>query len=624
MQRLLGTGLVIAVAAVAGAAGAGQAAPQPTRLKAFSSCEALLGYAKKQGLATVGPWGFGAPAATVRTGIPAPVTASPQVGRDAAAPEHSTTNVQEAGIDEPDVVKTDGDRILAIAQGKLHYVDVTGAKPRLRGALRLDDGYSHQLFLHGDRALLISNRAVAVPMMRVAIAPRGGGEKTVLEEVDLANPDALRVVRTVTVDGGFLNARLTDSTARIVLRTFPRLPFDPPPPTPQPTQQKAAEARNEAAIGRSTLQNWLPRYVVRGKGKTKQAQLARCRDVRYPERFSGLGLVTVLTLDLDKGIEPVDSDAVMTNGEIVYASRDTLYVATQTWLPPETTARKPPEVETALHAFDVTKADRTEYRATGTVRGFLLNQWSLSEHRGVLRVASTTMPSWWADQQAESESMVTTLAPRAGKLVQLGQVSGLGRGERIFGVRFIGDAGYVVTYRQVDPLYTLDLENPEKPAVRGELKILGYSAYLHPVGEDLLLGVGQDATEQGQALGTQVSLFDVSDLRKPTRLDRLAVAGGSSEAEFDHHAFLYWPKTRLAVLPLQTPGDGRTAPWVGAIGVRVSRARGVVGAGKLVHEGAQQIRRAVVVDKTLYTLSEGGVLASDLDSLDNRAWLPFR
>jgi uncharacterized secreted protein with C-terminal beta-propeller domain len=201
--------------------------------------------------------------------------------------------------------------------------------------------------------------------------------------------------------------------------------------------------------------------------------------------------------------------------------------------------------------------------------------------------------------------------------VQVGQVGGLGRGERIFGVRFIGDAGYVVTFRQVDPLYTLDLENPEKPMLRGELKLLGYSAYLHPVGEDLLLGVGQDATEQGQALGTQVSLFDVSDLRKPARLDHMTIARGSSEAEFDHHAFLYWPKTRLAVLPIQTGATG------GALGVRVSRARGVSLAGKLAHEGTTQIRRAFVVDKLLYTISDAGVKASDLDSLDDRAWLRF-
>ena len=124
----------------------------------------------------------------------------------------------------------------------------------------------------------------------------------------------------------------------------------------------------------------------------------------------------------------------------------------------------------------------------------------------------------------ESESRVTTLAERGGVLAPLGQVGGLGKGERIYAVRFIGDVGYVVTFRQVDPLYTLDLSQPARPRVVGELKIRGYSAYLHPLAADLLLGIGQDASERGTTLGTQVSLFDVSDPARPSRLHQWAVA----------------------------------------------------------------------------------------------------
>ena len=120
-------------------------------------------------------------------------------------------------------------------------------------------------------------------------------------------------------------------------------------------------------------------------------------------------------------------------------------------------------------------------------------------------------------------------------------MDGLGKGERIFAVRFLGDVGYVVTFRQTDPLYTLDLARPEAPRVVGELKIRGYSAYLHPIGEGLLLGVGQDATAAGGRLGAQVSLFDVSNLARPVRLhQRLLGDGGTSEVEWDHHAFLWW------------------------------------------------------------------------------------
>ena len=121
-------------------------------------------------------------------------------------------------------------------------------------------------------------------------------------------------------------------------------------------------------------------------------------------------------------------------------------------------------------------------------------------------------------QQRDSESAVTVLREQGGRLAQIGQVGGLGRGERIYAARFLGDVGYLVTFRQVDPLYTIDLSNPAAPKVAGELKITGYSAYLHPIGEDLLLGVGQEASEQGRRLGAQVSLFDVSDPASPKRL----------------------------------------------------------------------------------------------------------
>jgi uncharacterized secreted protein with C-terminal beta-propeller domain len=254
-------------------------------------------------------------------------------------------------------------------------------------------------------------------------------------------------------------------------------------------------------------------------------------------------------------------------------------------------------VTTAIHAFDSTDPLRTEYRATGLVKGHLLNQWSLSEHAGVLRVASTELPTWWSGStQTESESFVTTLREHGGALVQAGRVGGLGHGERVYAVRFMGDQGYVVTFRQVDPLYTLDLSDPGRPRVQGELKILGYSAYLHPLGGDLLLGIGQDATDQGQLLGTQMSVFDVANPRLPRLLHRQQL-GGWSEAEWDHHAFLYWGPERLAVLPTQ----------VGAAGFRVGRL-GIEPVGTVEHA----TRRAVVVRDVLYAISEAGVQASDL------------
>jgi len=180
-------------------------------------------------------------------------------------------------------------------------------------------------------------------------------------------------------------------------------------------------------------------------------------------------------------------------------------------------------------------------------------------------------------------------------------------------VRFVGDTGYVVTFRQIDPLYTLDLALPERPRVLGELKIPGYSAYLHPIGDDLLLGVGQDANEEGRPLGTQLSIFDVSDLRKPTRLHTRHLGQGWSEAEHDHHAFLFWPRTGLVMIPFEQ----------NAVGFRVGRSRGIDPAGRVEHDRTSPIRRSLVVRDGVLTVSDTGVKASSLATLAERGFVPF-
>ena len=140
------------------------------------------------------------------------------------------------------------------------------------------------------------------------------------------------------------------------------------------------------------------------------------------------------------------------------------------------------------------------------------------------------------------------------QLVAVGSIGGLGQGEQIYAVRYVGALAYVVTFRQTDPLFAVDLTDPANPVLAGELHINGYSSYLHPVGDGLLLGIGQEADDSGRVLGLQVALFDVSDPANPTRLQQLVLGQGSSNAEYDPHAFLWWEKTGTAVLPVQTYG----------------------------------------------------------------------
>ncbi|MDH3189028.1 MAG: beta-propeller domain-containing protein, partial [Acidimicrobiia bacterium] len=295
--------------------------------------------------------------------------------------------------------------------------------------------------------------------------------------------------------------------------------------------------------------------------------------------------------------------------------------------------QQPESVTTDIHKFDISDPAVTSYLATGTVDGYLLNQFAMDEHDGLLRVASTTSPSWWGSG-FESESLVSVLEDSGdGSLVEIGSVDGLGETEQIYSVRFMGDMAYVVTFRQTDPLYTIDLSDPAHPRVAGELKILGYSAYLHPVGDGLILGVGQDATDTGRVQGTQLSLFDVSDPSSPVRVDQVTLSeGSSSQAEYDHHAFLYWEPAGLAVVPIQQWNwdDEKEEVFFGAVGFSVEGDE-LTEVRRFSHPGGDsnewdyraQITRSIVIGERLYTISAKGILASDLGTLDEVDFLGF-
>ena len=596
-----------------------------SRPRAVASCEAVGDYARKHALRIVGsnglPVRFGFAAADQpETGGPeeGPAPMAPQDGavRDGDGVDYSTTNVQEEGVDEPDIVKTNGRRLYVMAASTLHIYDVRSGEPKHVGSLTLK-GYGHQLLISGDRVLALTtywNDPVLQPEPKPAqdFAPEPypyPEPATRLFEIDVSDPAEPRLLNTLTVEGAYVSARLREGVARVVIAT---------PPSPWPV-----DSNQRRTIRRTPLSTWMPDGVLRDRvrGTRRTKRMVACDDVRRPAAFSGPGMLSVLTVDLERGLKPVDSDSLMTDAQTVYASTRNLFVATERWFDP-TVSDPEREVDagrfTAIHKFAL-GPESADYRASGEVRGFVLNQFSLSEHDGVLRVATTDQPPWRANaEQRESESYVTVLGEKLG---EIGRVGGLGRGERIFAVRFLGEKGYVVTFRQVDPLYTLDLANPRNPVVRGELKILGFSSYLHPIGGDLLLGLGQDATEQGQTRGTQLSLFDVSDLSDPKRLHQVALGEStSSAAEHDHHAFLYWPATKLAVVPVSAyrPEDS----FNGAVGFRVERESGFSELGRPEHEGGT-IMRSLVAQGRLFTVSDAGVLASSLDTLEPVEFAPF-
>ncbi|KAB2342473.1 beta-propeller domain-containing protein [Actinomadura rudentiformis] len=619
----------------------------PMRLVAYDSCDDLLNGLRTETAKRVTPWGLDGPALLEKVpdgAMPAPESANGQASK-AVPQEHSRTNVHEAGADEPDLVKTDGRRIVTISRNKLQVIDPVTRKVAhrldlpVRGPGMYPGGGDSQLLMSGDRVLVMTRQsprgidATERPGMAKPVPMRS---QTRLTLVDLAGTP--KVMGSMTSETEFVDARQTGSVARIVVTSRPRIDFPVDPHQGQP-EQKAVE-RNRQLVRQAPLSAWLPKFEVRN-GADATSYTMPCDQVSRPASYTGTTMLSVLSVDLAKGLGDPDPAGVVADGQTVYGTGASLYV---TGTPPQAVAwgrmtPKPVEQRTDIHKFDVRGQGRPRYVASGSVQGDLLNQYSLSEHAGHLRVATTTMPMTppgapdspdspnspdsptRSTAAPRSESTVRVLAQQGAKLTTVGEIGGLGKGERIYSVRFIGPKGYVVTFRQVDPLYVLDLSDPAKPRSTGELKITGYSAYLHPTADGKLLGVGQDADTKGRTLGTQVSLFDVAGA--PKRVDTFRLPESSSATEFDPHAFLYWAKSGLTVIPVSRHTTGGGEALVLKVGAQGIDKAGTVSHPDAGYEVPVQIQRSLVVGDTLWTISSEGARATSVTTLDDQGWLRF-
>ena len=605
-----------------------------SRLRFFAECPDLLSYMQDEATKRVTSWGLGSPgwgkyyrggpvpmmeaasaagAPGATTGDVAPGTPTPA----GTAPNFSGTNTQEVGVDEGDIVDTDGTHVFIASQDGVRIVDVASAQ--VTAKLDVPDG-NHQLLLDGTRLL-------------VATQPYAGVD-TVVSLYDVTDATAPALLHRTHLEGRLMAARAIDGTARLVLTaTFDaRLPFVHPDMFG--FDEHRALQRNKEIIARSTVDDWMPRsFDEAGDGTFgEMSTTLDCSAVAAPRDFAGLGISWIASIDLQGSGESIGSAGIVSNSDIVYASDNSLYLATVPWDWNQPTADVPPNPTmppTLIHKFSLGDGGTASYVASGEVPGRLLNQFSLSEFGGDLRVATT---SFSADQQLTS-SAVRVLRPNGNELVQIGEVDGLGTNEQVKAVRFLGTQAYVVTFRQTDPLFVVDLSEPTAPRVSGELKIPGYSAYLHPVGDGLLLGIGQEATDEGRVLGTQLSLFDVHDPANPVRLSTLPI-GGSSDAEWDHHAFLYWPEDGTIVLPVSPgwnncgfaatcPAGTLTNPVGGVIVAQLDgttlTARGTISSKSHDSSGCwNPLQRSLVIGSELVTVGMNEVEFTDRATLTPR------
>ena len=598
-------------------------------LSSFDECDALLDYIREEALERVGPYGFeddddiigpffaideamaedDAPQASAAPAAPPPPALDlgdsadfgpPEAGRTSSeasaltqGEDFSGTNVQVEGVDEADIVKTDGRRIIGVGSSRsgnneIWIADIANPIPKLQGRLILSDGSYSELYLAGDRVFVIGTSTVGIDppggggtfengeadsseddiaaeadiaAEDLSIAPRRHANAVVITEVDISDPENPEVMRHLRVEGSYVSSRAASGYARVVISSPPeRLGFVRPSSYGSASSEASAERFNKLIVQESTLEQWLPNYNLHSANgeSVSRGQLLDCDRVFAPSEFSGFNQVSVLSFSTGESLELRDAVSTMASGETVYASPSNLYVSRVAYdYDPDSNRRK---AETVIHKFSLDSSGSADYEASGTAIGSPVNQYAFHEYDGRLFVATTS--GEWED----SESFVTVLEDDGSALKQVGQVGNLGRNEDIYAVRYIADKAYVVTFRRTDPLYVIDLSDPTDPTTEGELKITGYSAYLHPVGDDLLLGVGREATTTGRVTGAKVSLFDVSDPSDPRTLDSLVLEGGSSEVEWDARAFLWWAPKKLAVVPISNWRNN----YYGALALRVT------------------------------------------------------
>jgi len=556
-----------------------------------------------------------------------------------APSDFTSTNTQEAGVDELDIVKTDGSHLYVAQDDRL---TVVRSWPPTESALTANlelPGWTSGLFLRGDRALVASNAWGGVGEPRFWSATR-------LDVVDVSDPSAPRSLRWLEVEGQLVGARMVDGHVYAVVRSYiptpdpvwelvwrddlglPEVDWDA---TPEEREAAAALARDilrplvAALVDRLELKDLVP--LARDRSpldpEAQAYPLLACDDLYLPARASQYSVLSVIHLDLDQGeTAPVSAAGILADGWTVYASSRSLYVAQSGWWWWWGWGQM--DNTSVIHKFELGGEDGVpvRYAATGDVPGWILNQFSMGEHDGYLRVATTPLDWWQGSPGGEPDgSTLTVLADnRLGELTPVGQVAGIAPGEQIYAARFLGDIGFLVTFERVDPLFTFDLSDPRNPRLVGELETPGYSAYLHPVGDGNLLAVGMDADDEGRVLGLSVSLFDVSDLANPRLADRYTVesspdAWSWSEALWDHHAFTFHRGVLSIPAYLAEPGQ---PAFSGLLVMAVDPDQGIDELGRVDHADLAgpdqwpQMRRSVYVEDVIYSLSSHGIKVNDL------------
>jgi hypothetical protein len=531
-------------------------------LSPAASCDALLTTYVDRALGQVTAWGWESPYgyagygegdrvlrelygtfdASNERGASAPLsqTSAKDLGTTRVTASDTGTNVQEGGVDEPDTVKTDGRLLVRLREDELLTFDVTGPRVRQLSSLRLDGVGGGQILLAGSTVVVVGadNESQRSEQTGQQVGTR-------VQTVSLRDPGAPEVTDDVAYDAAVTSVRQQGSTVRMVLSAgLPDLPFVHPG---RARSSKEALVHNRQIVERSRLRDWLPGYT----SGDRRSPLLECENVAVPPAKVGLDTVAVVTFGTDAPTAP-QAFGLAGATTIAYASADRLYLAStptpEWWCFGCRSSHGTGGGTSYLFEFDLAD-DHAVHVASGEVEGTIRDRWSLDEVRGQLRVL--VGPS----SETGNYNSIVTLERRGARLVESGRLDDLGRNEDIKSVRWQDDLALVVTYRQVDPLYVIDLKG--EPRIISELKVPGFSSYLHPLGSRRLIGVGSGPSDSGW--GAQLGLFRVRNLERPALLDEWDYSRGTAPvAGNDPRAFTWLPEHRSVLTVIRR---GRTG-WL--------------------------------------------------------------
>ena len=521
---------------------------------------------------------------------------------------YSETNVQVEGIDEADIVKTDGKYIYYIAQNKLVIVDTTNPNNIvLINEIKFDNNFmAYELYIKNNRLILLGSISEENDMSRYYMYDvLYMNSKTKAIIYDISRIDNIKVIREIEINGDYISSRMIDNNVYIVADK------------PLYSSMEETEAK--------------PKYkdtVV----SDDYIEIPYEKIYYFPESKENNYLyIAAFNISINK---EVNVQTFLGGGNTIYVGNNNLYVA-NTIYDSDWSNNK-----TEIYKFTL-QSDRIAYNAKSTVNGTLLNQFSMDEYNGNFRVAVTEGQNWEDDVTSNNLYVLDE------NLNTIGKLEGLAEGERIKSVRFMGEKVYIVTFKNVDPLFVIDLSEPTNPKVLGELKIPGYSEYLHPYDENHIIGFGYDAetvnkygSEMVITTGMKMALFDVSDVTNPKEMYTVKIGDGGTYSEiiYNHKALLFSKEKNIIAFPIYVTEDESNTrtnlTFQGAIIYGLDLNDGFTLKGRISHmeidegyddyEYNKAVDRIIYINDTLYTLSKGLIKATDMNTFEEQSYIEIK